>query len=78
MRVLTVWIEGKIEVLWRWALGLTVGRAVKFSVTEFRDRSHAQAAVRMYFSNVSPASIVQSSAFVHRGYRGAGRRRSFS
>ena len=67
-----------MEVLWRWARGLTAGRAVKFSVTEIRDGSHAQVAVRMSFSGVSPASIVPPSAAFHRGYRGAGRRRSFS
>ena len=67
-----------MEVLWRWARGLTAGRAVKFSVTEVRDGSHAQAAVRVYFSSVSPASIVRPNASFHRGYRGAGRHRSFS
>ena len=45
-----------MEVLWRWARGLTASRAGKFSVTEVRDGSHAQAAVRMYFSNVIQSS----------------------
>ena len=45
------------------------GRAGKFAVTEFRDGSHAQAAVRVSFSGVSPASIVQSSAAGRRRYR---------
>ena len=65
-----------MEVLWRWARGLTADRAGKFSVTEILDGSHAQAAVRVSFSSVRPVSIVQSSASFHRVYRGAGRRRN--
>ena len=63
----------------RWAPGLTAGRAVKFSVTEFPDGGpRVRAAVRVSFSGVEPASIVRPGASFHRGYRGAGRPRSFS
>ena len=53
----------------RWARGLTAGRADKFSVNEVRNGSHVKAAGRVYFSRVSPASIVQSSAVGRRRYR---------
>ena len=55
--------------MWRRARGLTAGRADKFSIIEVRNGSHVQAAGRVYFSRVSPASIVQSSAVGRRRYR---------
>ena len=77
IRVLTVLLEGEGgSFVAMGTLGLTASRAGKFSITEVRDGSHAQAAVRVNFSNVRPASIVQSSAAGRRRYRGAGRRRN--
>ena len=67
-----------MNVFQQWAPGLTAGRAVKFSVTEFPDGPRVHAAVRVLFSGVEPASIVRSGASFHRGYRGAGRPRSSS